>query len=485
MPLAIYIETYGCQMNLADSEIILGHVGTHGYVATADPEGADVILLNTCAIREHAEERVVGRLTDLARLKAKRRDLVLGICGCMAQHHRAALSARVPALDLVIGPDAYRRLPELLRAAREAQHRRVPVAPTRPARRRTRGSDVHPSPTATRTEADRNPLVDVRLDPDETYADLPSARPDNAVRAWITVMRGCDKFCTFCVVPYVRGRERSLTAEAVLSQVRAAAATGVREVVFLGQTVNAYRDGGCDFATLLHRTAAIDAIRRIRFTSPHPSDMGPDLVRAMGEIPAVMPQLHLPVQSGSDAVLARMARGYTTATYRDLVTRLRAAVPDLALSTDVIVGFPGESPADFEATCRLIEEIGFDQAFLFKYSARTPTKAARWSDSVPEEEKGRRLAHLIALQEAISAERNRRWIGRAVEVLVEGPARRPPGSVAGKTPQFTTTIAAADAAPGTFLTATVTSATAHTFTAVAEPPVALSDRRAGSPAAAG
>ena len=482
MPLAIYIETYGCQMNLADSELILGHVGTHGYVATTDPTGADVILLNTCAIREHAEERVVGRLTDLARLKAKRRDLVLGICGCMAQHRRAALSARVPALDLVIGPDAYRRLPELLRAARDAQRSRGPAAP---ARRRTRRGDVRPSPAPARRRAVLNPLVDVRLDPDETYSDLPSARRDGAVRAWITVMRGCDKFCTFCVVPYVRGRERSLAAGAVLEQVRAAAAAGVREVVFLGQTVNAYRDGDCDFATLLHRAAAIDGVRRIRFTSPHPSDMSPELVRVMGEIPAIMPQLHLPVQSGSDAVLARMARGYTTAAYRDLVARLRATVPDLALSTDVIVGFPAESPADFEATCRLLEEIGFDQAFLFKYSARTPTKAARWSDSVSEEEKGRRLAHVIALQEAIGAERNRRWIGRSVEVLVEGPARRPPGTIAGKTPQFTTAIVAAAAAPGTFLTATVTSATAHTLTAVAEPPPALSGRRAESPAAAG
>jgi tRNA-2-methylthio-N6-dimethylallyladenosine synthase len=485
VPLAIYIETYGCQMNLADSELILGHVGTHGYVATADPAGADVILLNTCAIRKHAEERVVGRLTDLARLKAKRRDLVLGICGCMAQHHRAALSARVPALDLVIGPDAYRRLPELLRAARDAQGSHGPTAPTEPSRHHTRRGGVRPRPAPARPRATLNPLVDVRLDPDETYADLPSARRDGAVRAWITVMRGCNKFCTFCVVPYVRGRERSLAAGAILEQVRAAAAAGAREVVFLGQTVNAYCDGDCDFATLLHRTSAIDGIRRIRFTSPHPSDMGPELVRAMGEFPAVMPQLHLPVQSGSDAVLARMARGYTTAAYRDLVARLRAAVPDLALSTDIIVGFPDESPADFEATCRLLEEIGFDQAFLFKYSARTPTKAARWSDSVSEEEKGRRLAHVIALQEAISAERNRQWIGRSVEVLVEGPARRPPGSVAGKTPQFTTAIVAADAAPGTFLTATVTSTTAHTLAAVAEPPAALSGRGAESPATAG
>ncbi len=449
MPGAIYVETYGCQMNLADSELILGHVAAHGYTTTDDPAAADVILLNTCAIREHAEERVVGRLTDLARLKTRRRDLVLGICGCMAQHHRAALAARVPALDLVVGPDAYRRLPTLLAAARVA-----------------RAGDREQAPAAaTRAAADVDPLVDVRLDPDETYADLPSARTAGAVRAWITVMRGCDKFCTFCVVPYVRGRERSLPADAVLAQVRAAAASGAREVVFLGQTVNAYRDGDCDLAGLLRRAAEVPGILRLRFTSPHPADMSPALIAAMAQVPAIAPQLHLPVQSGSDAVLARMERGHTVAEYRDLVARLRDAVPDLALSTDVIVGFPDESLADFAATCRLVEEIGYDHAFLFKYSARTLTKAARWEDSVAEEEKGRRLAHVIALQEQISAARNRRWIGRTVEVLVEGAARRSPGCIAGKTPQFLTTVVAAEAAPGTRLAAVVTGATAHTLLA--------------------
>ena len=451
MPGALYIETYGCQMNLADSELIFGHLAAHGYARTDDPETADVILLNTCAIREHAEERVVGRLTDLARLKARRRDLVLGMCGCMAQHHRAALTARVPALDLVVGPDAYRRLPTLLDAARVA--------------RTTSGRDRGGAPAAARTDADANPLVDVRLDPGETYADLPAARAAGSVRAWITIMRGCDKFCTFCVVPFVRGRERSLPVEAVLTQVRDAAAHGVREVVFLGQTVNAYRDGASDLAALLRRAAEVPGILRLRFTSPHPADMSPALIAAMAEVPAVAPQLHLPVQSGSDAVLTRMERGYTIADYRAIVARLRDAVPDLALSTDVIVGFPGESPEDFDATCRLLEEIGYDHAFLFKYSSRTLTKAGRWEDSVPEDEKSRRLTRVIALQEEISAARNRRWIGRTIDVLVEGPARRSPGCVAGKTPQFTTAVVAAEAAPGTRLRATVTGATAHTLLA--------------------
>lgn len=465
VPPAIYIETFGCQMNLADSELILGHAGQHGFVPTSDPAAADVILLNTCAIREHAEERVVGRLTDLARFKAEHRDLILGMCGCMAQHHRAAVSARVPALDLVVGPDAYRRLPSLLAAVRAARE-----APS-PAARAGRANGL---------------AVDVRLDPDETYADLPLARTAGAVRGWITVMRGCDRFCSFCVVPYVRGRERSLPVDAVLAEVRAVAASGAREVVFLGQTVSSYRDGACDLADLLHRTAAIDGILRIRFVSPHPADMTPALVRAMGEIPQVAPQIHLPVQSGSDAVLARMDRGYTVAEYRRLVDRLRAAVPDLALSTDVLVGFPDESPSDFEATCRLLEEIGYDQAFLFKYSRRSLTRASRWHDSIREDEKSRRLAHVIALQEAIGAARNRRWIGRRVEVLVEGPARRPPGCAAGKTPQFSTTIVDRDAAPGSLVWATVTAATAHTLIAAADPTDPRDGaERAGSPAPAG
>jgi tRNA-2-methylthio-N6-dimethylallyladenosine synthase len=466
---AIYIETYGCQMNLADSELILAHVASAGYAATDDPNKADVILLNTCAIRERAEERIIGRLTDLARLKAGRRDLVLGMCGCMAQHHRAALVARVPTLDLVVGPDAYRRLPALLAAARLA--------------RATAAHDA--TPAAARTGAETNPLVDVRLDPDETYADLPAARASGAVRAWITIMRGCDKFCTFCVVPYVRGRERSVPAEALLGQVSAAAANGAREVVFLGQTVNAYRDGDCDLAGLLRRAAEVPGILRLRFTSPHPADMSTALIAAMADVPAVAPQLHLPVQSGADAVLARMERGYTVAQYRDLVVRLRDAVPEVALSTDVIVGFPGESAAEFAATCRLLEDVGYDHAFLFKYSARTLTRAARWEDSVPEDEKSRRLAHVIALQEEISAERNRRWIGRAVEVLVEGPARRTPDCVAGKTPQFTTVVVAANAAAGTRLWATVTGATAHTLLATPiDAPERAPDRRASASHAA-
>ncbi|MCC6847607.1 MAG: tRNA (N6-isopentenyl adenosine(37)-C2)-methylthiotransferase MiaB [Deltaproteobacteria bacterium] len=459
---AIYLETYGCQMNFADTELILGHAGTAGYVRTTDPAAADVILLNTCAVREHAEERVIGRLTDLARLKAARPELVLGMSGCMAQHHRVTVTKRVPMVDLVIGPDAYRRLPALLDAIRAS---RDPITDFRDAP----DDDPNATPRGRRARV----ATDVRLDPSEDYADLRSARAPGAVRAWITVMRGCDRFCTFCVVPYVRGRERSLPIDAVLREVRDVVADGAREVVFLGQTVNAYRDGACDFAELLRRAAGIPGLARIRFTSPHPADVTPGLIAVMRDVPAVAPQLHLPVQSGSDAVLDRMARGYTTAAFRELVARVRDAVPDVALSTDVIVGFPGETAADYDATRRLLAELRFDQAYLYKYSPRSLTRAAAWEDSVPEAEKSRRLSEVIALQEGIAVECHRAWIGRAVEVLVEGPARRPAGHVAGKTPQYATTVMNGDAAPGALVTGTVVAATGHTLIASAAVPAAL------------
>jgi len=424
---SVYIETYGCQMNLADTELLFGHLGRHGYQRTEDPAAADVILLNTCAIREHAEERVVGRLGDLVRHKAQRPEVQLGIAGCMAQHLRDALMTRLPFVDFVVGPDAYRRLPELLGHA---------------------GGD---------------PLVDVRLDRDETYADLVPQR-DRGVRAWMTIMRGCDKFCTFCVVPYVRGRERSLPAAAILEQVQQLAADGFREVVYLGQTVNVYRDGAVDFGELLRRTNAIDGIERIRFTSPHPSDMTDSVIDAMASCRKVCPQLHLPVQSGSDRVLARMERGYTAAQYLDLVERLRRAVPGLALSTDIIVGFPGEDETDFDATCELMRRVRYDSAFMFKYSARSGTKAFKWAETVSDDEKRRRLQTVIALQEAQSAAINRSLVGATTEVLVEGPARRREGWLVGKTPQFKTAVFPANgASPGEITRVRITEATAHTL----------------------
>jgi tRNA-2-methylthio-N6-dimethylallyladenosine synthase len=422
----IYIETYGCQMNLADTELLLGHLGKHGYRRSLAPGDADVILLNTCAIREHAEERVLGRLGDLVRHKARRPGLQIGLAGCMAQHLRDKLLARLPFVDFVVGPDSYRRLPEVLGGAGD-------------------------------------PLVDVRLDRAETYADIVPQR-ERGVRAWVTIMRGCDKFCTFCVVPYVRGRERSLPADAVLGQVRQLVDEGYREVVYLGQTVNAYRHGEVDFAELLRRTAAIPGLQRIRFTSPHPSDMSDAVVDAMARCPKVCPQLHLPVQSGSDRVLARMERGYTLADYLALVARLRTAIPGLALSTDIIVGFPGEDEGDFDATCALMRAVGYDSAFMFKYSARSGTKAFGWPETVSDEEKGRRLHTIIALQEERSAAINRGCVGQTAQVLVEGPARRHHGWLAGKTPHFKTVVFPAHGARvGDLVRVRITASTGHTL----------------------
>jgi len=349
------------------------------------------------------------------------------VTGCMAQHLREKLAQRAPWVDLLVGPDGYRRLPELLRGG------------------------------------DRDPHLALRLDPSETYADLPVAR-EGGVRAWITAMRGCDRFCTFCIVPYVRGRERSLPGPVLLAQVRALAAAGVREVVFLGQTVNAYHDGTWDFAELLRQTATVPGILRIRFTSPHPSDMSARVIEAMAECPAVAPQLHLPVQSGSDRVLGRMGREYTRAEYEDLVARLRARVPGLALSTDVIVGFPGEDEDDFASTEALVRGVRYDSAFLFKYSPRHGTRAWKWGDTVPEDEKGRRLQRLVALQESISAEINRRLVGAEVGVLVEGPARRTAGWMAGKSPQMKTVVFPGPAAPGDVVRVRIEAATSHTLT---------------------
>jgi tRNA-2-methylthio-N6-dimethylallyladenosine synthase len=406
----VYLETYGCQMNVADSETMAGVLERAGMRVVDRPEDADAVLLNTCAIREHAEQRVLGRLGDFARLKRRRPGLVVGVAGCMAQHLRARLLDDARVLDLVVGPDGYRDLPALLRRAAG------------------------------------EPVAHVRLDRDETYGDL-EPRRTSGVRAWITAQRGCDKFCTYCVVPYTRGRERSLPLAELVEQVRSAVAQGFREVVFLGQTVNSYHDGTHDFADLLRAANAVEGLLRIRYTSPHPGDMSDRVIAAMAECATVCPQVHLPVQSGSDRVLEAMQRTYSVDAYRGVVARLRAAIPGLAMSTDVIVGFPGETEEDFGLTVELMKEIRYDSAFLFKYSARPDTKAWRWEETVTEEEKGRRLQTLIDLQHRISGEIHDRWIGREVEVLVEGPARKDPNQLYGKSAEFRTVVFENDGTP--------------------------------------
>ncbi len=345
----VFLETYGCQMNVADSELMAGVLERAGMTLAERPEDADAVVLNTCAIREHAEQRVLGRLGEFARLKQKNPSLVVGVAGCMAQHLRARLLDHARVLDLVVGPDGYRELPALLRRAAG------------------------------------EPVASVRLDRDETYGDLEPKR-EPGVRAWITVQRGCDKFCTYCVVPYTRGRERSLPLEDLVREVRRAVADGFVEVVFLGQTVNSWNDGRHDFADLLRATNEVEGLLRIRYTSPHPSDMSDRVIAAMAECDKVSPQVHLPLQSASDPVLERMRRTYTIDQYRALVAKLRAAIRDVALTTDLIVGFPGESDDDFRRTEDFMSEVRWDSAFLFKYSARPDTRAFLWPETVSETE---------------------------------------------------------------------------------------------------
>jgi tRNA-2-methylthio-N6-dimethylallyladenosine synthase len=432
----VFLETYGCQMNVADSELMAGVLERGGMSLVERPEDADAIIVNTCAIREHAEKRVIGRLGDFARLKKQNPQLVVGVAGCMAQHLRGKLLDSARVLDLVVGPDGYRHLPELLR------------------------------------EAAGQPLAHVRLDRDETYGDLEPKR-GAGVRAWITAQRGCDKFCTYCVVPYTRGRERSLPLEDLLRQAREAAAAGFREIIYLGQTVNSYHDGTHDFADLLRATSEIEGLARIRFTSPHPSDMTDRVIAAMAECEKVSPQVHMPLQSGSDRILGAMNRTYGMAEYRDVVVRLRAAIPGLAMSTDIIVGFPGETEEDFQATVDYMREVRWDNAFLFKYSARPDTKAHRWPETVSEEEKGRRLTLLIDTQNQISAEINDTMVGRTVEVLVEGRGRRDKEQLFGRSEAFKNVVFADDGTPaGSLARVRVIGATSQTLIgeAVAEQP---------------
>jgi len=382
----IYIETYGCQMNVSDSELMLGVLGREGYVRTADPAEADVLLVNTCAVRDHAEQRVLGRMGELKRYK--RPGDVLGVVGCMAQRLGPKLLERVPQVDLVIGPDGYRGLPELIARARSGER-----------------------------------AADVDFRGWEHYEDVPADRPAGA-SAFVTVQRGCDYRCTFCVVPMTRGPERSRKLEDVVGEVLRLAATGTSEVTLLGQTVNSYHDDTHDFADLLRAVGAVLGIRRVRFTSPYPTDFSGRVLAAMAETPSVCEHVHLPVQSGSSRTLKRMLRRYSRERYLEVVDALRAAVPGIALTTDIIVGFPGETEDDFAATQSLVEQVEFDDAYTFRYSLRDGTPAVRLPDHVPDAVAGERLERLIALVRALARRRNMGLVGTTHEVLVEGRAKR-------------------------------------------------------------
>lgn len=429
----VYLETYGCQMNVADSDLITTQLLEAGYQRTQDAKQADVVLVNTCAVREKAEERVVARAGELLALRRGKPELVVGIVGCMAEHLRERLLDKAPGVDVVAGPDSYRRLVELVGKARGQRSPERPFVEDEP-------SADAPAPAASVGPAP-GPLLDVVLDKRETYEGMSVAAGGDGISGMVTIQRGCDKFCTFCVVPFTRGRERGAAPREILRHVREMVAAGYKEVTLLGQTVNSYVWEDVTFAELLRAVAQVEGLERIRFTSPYPVDFTDDVIAAMASEPKVCKYVHLPVQSGSDAVLARMRRGYTVDDYRGIVARLRAAMPDLAFSTDILSGFSGETEEDHQATLALMREIGFDSAFMFAYSERDVTYAAKkLPDDVTPAVKKRRLAEIVALQERISAEKFTAMIGRTEKVLVHGPSKRDPEQMMGRTDGFKSVI---------------------------------------------
>jgi len=423
----VYIETYGCQMNVSDTELMLGKLIESGYESVAEPDGADVILINTCAIREHAEQRVMGRLGEMkSRMK---HDAVLGVTGCMAQRLGAQLLQRAKHVSLVIGPDGYRELPSLIESARSGVR-------------------------ATATD----------FDLEEHYEDF-TPRRFEGVKAWIPVQRGCDYRCTYCIVPTTRGPERSRRLAEVLRETEAVVASGISEIVLLGQTVNSYFDGEHDFADLVRAVGSVPGVKRLRFTSPHPNDFSERVIRALAETESVCEHVHLPMQSGSSRTLKRMLRRYTREGYMKCVEELRAAIPDLALSTDIIVGFPGETEDDFAETLTAVEAVGFDDAYTFKFSPRDGTPATRFpaAESVSDEVASERLARLIATVRGGTRERNVKLIGERREVLVEKAARRG-GLLQSRTRDFKTVMIPGDVSLiGRYLNVELTGTTGSTF----------------------
>ena len=424
----VYIETYGCQMNVSDSELMYGRLAEFGYTPADRPDGADVILVNTCAIRDHAEQRVIGRLGELKR--HMKPDTVLGVTGCMAQRLGPKLLESARHVQLVIGPDGYRALPSLVEGARRGMR-----------------------------------AAAVEFDLEEHYEDVRARRLDG-VRAWIPVQRGCDYRCTYCIVPTTRGAERSRRLADVVREASEIAAAGITDVTLLGQTVNSYHDGEHDFADLLRAVGAVPGIRRVRFTSPHPNDFSDRVIAAMADTPAVCEHVHLPMQSGSTAVLKRMLRRYTREGYLACVERLRRAIPGLGLTTDIIVGFPGEADADFAETLSAVREIGFDDAFTFKFSPREGTPATRmpaeWA--VPDDVASERLERLIEAVRDGARAKNLTLLGARREILVEKVSRRG-ALLQGRSRDFKTVLIPGDESLiGRYLTVELTGTTGSTFT---------------------
>ncbi len=391
-----YIEVYGCQMNFYDADLLANILDGAGYRPAPVVQEADVILVNTCSVREHAEHRAMGRIRELAGMKKEHPKVRLVVCGCMAQRMGSEMLRQIPGIDVVLGTDGYRDLPELLRRSETAR------------------------------------IVETSVCAQEIYSQL-VPRYDGEICAFVGVMRGCDNRCSYCIVPQLRGRARSRPLEDIVREVSGLVDRGCRQVTFLGQNVNLFGDGQNRFADLLRKTNEISHLWRIRFISSHPRDMDEGILVAMAESAKVCEHLHLPIQSGSNKILRAMRRGYTTQEYRSIVLRARELMPGLSITTDLIAGFPGETNGDFQETIKLMRELEFDDAFTFQYSPRPGTEAAKMSDQVPLDEQHRRLEQLIALQLEITKKINSRQVGRTIEILVERQSRRKTKELMGRT----------------------------------------------------
>ena len=393
----VYIETYGCQMNLADTELVRGILINHGYELTEKTDDADVVLLNTCSIREKAEERIYGRLGNFKNVKNSNSNLVVGILGCMAERLRKDLMEEKKIVDLIVGPDEYRRLPELIDVAFNG-----------------------------------GKGIGVQLSKTETYDDLTPYREDG-LQAWISVIRGCDKFCTFCVVPFTRGRERSRSLKSIIKEIEQLSSRGFREVTLLGQNVNSYSDNENDFADLLAACAEVDPLVRVRFTTSHPQDLSEKLLQTISDHHNICNYIHLPVQSGSNRILKAMHRTYTIEHYLNLIEKARQIIPKVSFSTDIIAGFPTETYEDHLMTLDILREVRYDGAYMFKYSPREGTKAYKMKDDVSEKIKVKRLQEIIDLQQQISFEKNQEQIGTNEIILIEGYSKKSNEYLAGRT----------------------------------------------------
>ena len=394
----VYIETYGCQMNVADTELVFAILKKEGYGRCESMEEADVIMANTCSIRDNAEQRIIGRIDQFV-LQRQKREVIIGILGCMAERMKEALLSS-GKVDIVAGPDSYRRLPQLLEAASEG-----------------------------------HPQIDVILSREETYSDISPVRTDkNGVSAFISIMRGCNNVCSYCVVPYTRGVERSRDASSIVREACDCVQKGYKEVTLLGQNVDSYHFEEVNFARLLEMVAQVSPSLRVRFSTSNPQDISDEVLEVMARYPNICHHIHLPVQSGSNRILEKMRRRYSREWYLDRVAKIRELIPDCAITTDVIAGFCSETEEDHQATLSLFREVGFDAAFMFYYSERPGTLAARkYPDDVSLEEKTRRLNEIIALQNILSLESNKKDLGKVFEVLVEGPSKKSAERLCGRT----------------------------------------------------